>query len=146
MNLSKHFTLEELTLSDYAIRNDIDNTPDSDAVLNLITLCDKVLEPLRDIVKRPIQITSGYRSPFVNLGIGGSRTSQHSEGKAADIVVPNMSIDELFDIASKFVPFDQCIHEFSRWLHISYNGQANRKEVLWAVKENGKTVYKHSIL
>ena len=146
MNLSKHFTLEELTLSDYAIRNDMDNTPDADVVLNLATLCKHVLEPLREIVKRPIQITSGYRSRFVNLGIGGSKTSQHIEGKAADIVVPNMSIDELFDIASKFVEYDQVIHEFGRWLHISYNGQANRKEVLWAVKENGKTVYKHSIL
>jgi len=140
-NLSPHFTLAEMTKSEYAVRNEIDNTPDELVALNLAALCKNVLEPLRDIVKKPIHINSGYRSPKVNAGIGGASKSQHVEGKAADIEVDGMSIDELFDIACKFTPFDQCIHEFNSWVHISYNGDKNRKQILWAVKKDGKTQY-----
>lgn len=141
MKLSEHFTLEEMVRSEYAARNGIDNTPGDTVVLNLTSLCRNTLEPLREIVKKSIHVSSGYRSPAVNEGIGGAKTSQHIEGKAADIVVDGMSIDELFDIACKFVPFDQCIHEFSQWVHISFNGESNRKQILWAVKVDGKTKY-----
>ena len=141
MKLSPHFTLEELTRSDYAIRNGIDNTPSDEVIFNLTMLCHNTLEPLREIVKRPIHVLSGYRCVAVNSGIGGASNSQHVEGKAADIVVPDMSVDELFDIASKWVNYDQCIWEFGRWLHISENNGKNRKQVLWAVKKDGKTVY-----
>jgi len=141
MNLSKHFTLEEMTRSDYAIRNNIDNTPSEQVIENLKNLCEHTLEPLRDIVKKPIQILSGYRCPEVNKGIGGATNSQHVEGKAVDIVVPQMTVDELFDLANKYVDYDQVIHEFGRWVHIS-NSTPQRRMKLLAVKENGKTVYK----
>ncbi len=142
MKLSENFTLDEVVRSDYAIRNGIDNTPSAIHILNLQALCHNTLEPLRTIIKRPIFVLSGYRNEVVNAGIGGAKNSRHMTGQAVDIVAPNMSVDELFDIASKFVPYDQAIHEFARWLHISFDVSKNRKQLLWAVKENGKTTYK----
>ena len=141
MNLSKHFTLEEMERSDYAIRHNIDNTPSPEESLNLQALCIFVLEPLREIIKRPLFVSSGFRCKEVNLGIGGSLRSQHQEGKAADIIAPEMTIDELFDMACKFVPYDQIIHEFGRWVHVSYNGDANRHQQFKAIKKDGKTEY-----
>lgn len=142
MKLTEHFDLDELTRSDYASRNGIDNTPSELQIANLKALCESVLEPLQEIVKKPITIQSGYRNSEVNKGIGGSSSSQHVDGKAVDITVKGMTVDELFDIASKYVPYDQIIHEFGRWVHISYANPLRRTK-LWAVKENGKTVYKH---
>ena len=143
MKLSEHFSLEEMSRSDYAVRNGINNEPSEAVIENMRQLCVNVLEPLREIVKKPIHINSGYRSPEVNTGIGGSKTSQHCEGKAADITVHGMTIDELFDIASKSMQYDQVIHEFGRWVHISFNGSTNRKQMLWAVKQDGVTKYLH---
>lgn len=142
MKLSEHFTLAEFTTSDYAVRNGIDNTPSELVIANLKQLCEYTLEPLREIVKKPIIITSGYRCSELNTAIGGSDTSQHVRGKAADIIVPNMTVDEVFEIGAKYVTHDQIIHEFSRWVHISYSNPL-RMQKLWAVKENGRTVYKH---
>lgn len=143
MKLSEHFSLEEFTRSDYAIRNGIDNTPSELVIVNLKNLCEYTLEPLRDIVKKPIQILSGYRCSELNKAIGGAENSQHVDGKASDIIVPGMSVDELFDIASKYVQYDQVIHEFSRWVHISTSNPSRRMK-LWAVKDNGKTIYLHN--
>ena len=142
MKLTEHFELREFTISDYAVRHGIDNTPNELIIGNLKMLCEYTLEPLREIVKRPIIITSGYRCYDLNKAIGGSDTSQHVDGKAADIIVPNMSVDELFELGSKYVPHDQIIHEFARWVHVSYSNPL-RLQKLWAVKENGRTVYKH---
>lgn len=112
MELSKHFSLTELTTSNTAIRKGIDNTPSTEVVKNLKELCTKVLEPLRVSVDKPIKITSGYRSPQLNKLIGGAKNSQHIEGKAADIHVDGMSTEELFQfIKNKFV-YDQLIQEF----------------------------------
>lgn len=141
VKLSKHFTLQEMTESDFAIRNNIANTPDDVALNNLKALCVNVLEPLRTIVKRPVHVNSGYRSPELNAALGGAKNSQHMEGKAADIVVPGLMVDEVFAIVLKHLQFDQCIHEFGRWVHVSWNGEKNRKQILWAVKENGQTKY-----
>lgn len=142
MNLTKNFDLDELTRSDYAERMGIDNTPSEIVIANLKAVCENVLEPLQEIVKKPISIHSGYRSSDVNKGIGGSATSQHVDGKAVDITVKGMTVDELFEIASKYVPYDQIIHEFGRWVHISYSNPLRRTK-LWAVKQNGKTAYLH---
>lgn len=140
MKISEHFDLDEFTRSDYAIRNGIDNTPSNEVIENIKMLSLSTLEPLRDIVKRPIHILSGYRCEELNKGIGGASNSQHIEGKAVDIVVSQMSTDELFDLASKYVDYDQIIHEFGRWVHIS-NSEPQRRMKLWATKENGKTKY-----
>jgi zinc D-Ala-D-Ala carboxypeptidase len=140
VKLTEHFDLEEMIRSDYAIRNRIDNTPSELQIANLKALCENVLEPLQEIVKKPLTIQSGFRSQQVNSGIGGASSSQHLDGKAADITVKGMTVDELFEIASKYVPYDQVIHEFGRWVHISYANPLRRTK-LWAVKENGKTLY-----
>ncbi|MFA6470130.1 MAG: D-Ala-D-Ala carboxypeptidase family metallohydrolase [Bacteroidota bacterium] len=140
MKLSEHFSLDEMTRSDYAVRHDLKNDPSPEYIQNLIALCRNTLEPLREIIKKPIHISSGYRSPEVNEAIGGTKNSQHILGCAADIDVQGLTIAELFDVASKFVPYDQVIHEFGQWVHISY-ALPLRKDKLRAVRENRKTVY-----
>ena len=85
MKLTKNFSLEELTRSDTAERKGIDNSPTAEHIHNLAALCENVLQPLRDKVKHSIRVTSGYRSEKLNNAIGGSKTSEHSFGKAADM-------------------------------------------------------------
>lgn len=141
MQLSEHFTLEELTLSDFAVRHGIDNTPTNEVIDNLRQLCVHVLEPLRTLIGKPIGITSGYRSPLVNQAIGGAKTSQHVKGQAADIHVSGITVPELFAIVkSSGIKVDQCISEFDRWVHVSYGG--GRGEYLTATKDSeGNTIY-----
>ena len=143
MQLSEHFKLEEFTRSDTAKMKGIDNTPSDLVVKNLRALCENTLEPLRQRIGLPLHISSGYRSPELNMAIGGTSNSQHCEGKAADIICFGMTITDLFEEASKFVPYDQCIHEFGRWVHLSYSNPLRRMK-LWAVKQDGKTEYLHS--
>jgi len=141
LKLSQNFTLEELSLSDYGARNGIPNTPGPEEVRNLQALCANILQPMRDILDRPIVVTSGYRSPDVNAGIGGSKSSQHMKGQAADIHVPGMPVAELFHfIIEKEFPYDQVIEEFERWVHVSYvpNGRGDK---YLARRENGQTKY-----
>ena len=140
MKLTEHFTLEEMIVSEYAARNGIKNTPSATAVQNLILLCQNVLEPLRQIVQKPVIITSGYRSKKVNEAIGGSSTSQHMKGQAADFIVIGLTLDEVFTIVAGQLPFDQLIQEFGQWIHASYK-EPLRKEKLLAKHVNGKTKY-----
>lgn len=139
MRLSQNFTLEELSLSDWAARHGVVNTPGPEEVENLRLLCAMILQPMRDILGRPIVVTSGYRSPETNAGIGSNPDSQHTKGQAADIHVPGMTIPELFHfIVEKEFPYDQLIEEFERWVHVSYvpNGRGDRLLMRW---ENGQT-------
>ena len=145
MQLSKNFTLKELTKSDYASRNGIDNTPSSLVVNNLMLLTTKLLQPIRDEFGTVI-INSGYRSPQLNVAIGGSKTSDHVLGLAADIEVPNLSNYMLAKWCEQNLKFKQLILEFytpgdveSGWVHISYG---SKQQVLTAVKEKGSTIYK----
>jgi hypothetical protein len=144
MNISQNFTLEELLRSETASRKNVSEqwTP-SDAVKdNLKKLCDNVLEPLRSFVGKPLIITSGYRCKRVNKLVGGSPTSQHTEGKAADFHVSGMTVESLFKfIINLDLEFDQIIQEFDAWVHISFNAGKNRNEILRATKKGGKTVY-----
>lgn len=144
MNISQNFTLEELLRSETASRKNVSEqwTP-SDAVKdNLKKLCDNVLEPLRSFVGKPLIITSGYRCKRVNKLVGGSPTSQHTEGKAADFHVSGMTVESLFKfIINLDLEFDQIIQEFDAWVHISFNAGKNRNEILRATKNGGKTVY-----
>lgn len=141
MELSPHFTLKELTVSEYAIRKGLSNQPTPEEIENLAELCKNVLEPLRELIAEPLIITSGFRSKEVNKGIGGAKNSQHIEGKAADIHCKGFDIDSLFGICKASLRFDQCIHEFGEWVHISWNGDKNRQQTLRAVKQDRKTVY-----
>lgn len=152
MDLSKNFTLEELTKSEYAIRNNIkeQNNPTSDIIGNLKKLCINTLQPLRDKIGSSIKVTCGYRCKRVNEGVGGAKSSQHLEGKAADIeyYIGNLECNLILTkiILQNNIPFDQMILEFGTkqnpaWIHISYNEGKNRGEILEANKIGPKTIY-----
>lgn len=142
MNLSEHFTLEELIRSEKAEELHIDNTPPPFVIENLRHLCINVLEPLREKIGKPIHITSGYRCPELNAAIAGSaKTSQHQLGEAADTHVDGMSVEEWFQFVKKSgVIYDQLIQEFDTWVHISHH-DAPRMMALRASKSNGQTSY-----
>lgn len=147
MKITEHFTLEEFIRSEYAIRNGIENTPNVDQTKNIIDLCQNILEPLRVSLNTPIQISSGFRCVELNEKIGGAPNSQHTEGKAADIIVKGiLPIRIIKFIVELKLDFDQAIEEFGAWTHISYSKDSNRKNLLQAVKVNGKTEYKNLII
>lgn len=150
MNLSKHFTLDELTKSATAQRKGIENFPDAEQLENLRDLVENILEPLRHKWGQAIVITSGFRCEKLNRILGGAKNSQHCTGEAADIRTVCDSFDknkELFDVLIESgLPFDQVIWEYGNdagpdWIHVSYS-QKHRRQVLRAYKRNGKTVYK----
>lgn len=146
MNITEHFSMKELTNSQTAIKNGIPNIPkDPQVVANLTLLCEKVLEPLREGMKCPIRISSGYRSPELNKLIGGAKASQHNIGEAVDIDLDEKNA-ELFSYIVNNLDFDQIIWEFGddknpNWVHVSYKAAGNRKQLLKALKLNGKTSY-----
>ncbi len=144
MNLSEHFTLDEMTASQEAARSGLRNQPNDLQVAALRALCERVLEPLRTRVKRPIVVSSGYRSKSLNTRIGGSPGSQHCKGEAADIIVPGMdTADVVALIRAMRLPFDQVIDEFARWVHVSHSvAGGNRGEVLMAWRRSGQTHYR----
>ena len=142
MQLSKNFSLAELTVSQEAARSGLKNTPSHDQTLALIALCQNVLQPLRDRIRRPIVITSGFRSVSINRRIGGASASQHCKGQAADFIVPGLELRNVIQLMRNMeLPYDQLILEFGRWIHVSY-GPRHRRQVLEAKLEGGKTVFK----
>jgi hypothetical protein len=146
MKLSAHFALGEFTRSESAKREGLDNTPTAEHLENLKTLCEKVLEPIR-LRFGSINISSGYRGKMLNHFIGGSVSSDHCLGRAADIDMDDsgtgVTNKEIFDYIKDNLEFDQIINEFNySWVHVGYRQGANRKQVLDAVKEGGKTVYR----
>ena len=149
MKLSENFSLNELTKSQTATRRGISNQPSEEHLENLKALVENVLQPIRSSKGQPIRVTSGYRSSELNTAIGGSSKSQHSKGEAADFEITGVDNYELAEWIKSFIPkFDQLILEFytsedpnSGWIHCSYSREKNRKQVLTANKENGKTVY-----
>jgi hypothetical protein len=142
MNLSKHFTLEELTFSQTAVRLGIDNTPEAETLSNLRGLSN-FLEVIREKIKSPVYITSGYRSRELNEKIGGSETSAHITGNAADIVAPSYGspADLAEIIAALDLEFDQLILEFGKWIHISIS-EKPRGQILTAIKTANGVKYK----
>lgn len=147
MKLSTHFELEEFLVSDTAARADIPMEPTHEVVAELQRLCTHVLEPLRTLVGRPIVITSGYRPKALNALIGGSENSDHIYGRAADLICPQLKLEDFvfFAIAQcDSLPVQQCIVEFNRWLHVSIckAGATPARKYLVASHSGGKTVYK----
>lgn len=141
MYLGRYFTVAELCHSGTAVRLNMSNQPGPREMQALSNLCQFILDPLRAEIKRPIVITSGYRSPAVNRKVGGAPRSQHMLGEAADIVVPGMTPAQVIRVVHGMrLPFDQAIEEFGEWVHISY-GRAHRRQTLRARKVNGRTVY-----
>lgn len=144
MQLTKNFSLIELTSSETAVRKGIDNTPNQEVVTNLKELCENVMQPLRDWYGKPINITSGYRSPKLNKAIGGSSTSDHCYGCAIDFTLPKEDYEKVFNWIRTNCEFDQIINEFDfQWIHVSFRLGYNRKQVLKAYKNAiGQTKYK----
>lgn len=135
MNLSEHFTLQELTVSEWASRNNVDNTPPEMLISTLKELASK-LEEIRAVLGKPVHVNSGYRSPKVNKAIGGSPTSSHQHGQAADIICPQFGMPEQVckAIIAAGIKFDQLILEYPTpdgggWVHIGI-GKKMRQQVL----------------
>ncbi len=152
VRLSENFTLQEFTKSQTAERRGIDNTPVEGHLENAKALFENVVQPVRDNFGVTV-INSGYRSGDLNYAIGGSNTSQHCKGQAVDIECPGTSNYDVAKWIEENLDFDQLILEFytpgipdSGWVHVSYKSEDNRKGVLTAMKENGKTVYKANLI
>ena len=148
MNLTKNFTLSEMTKSETALRYGMANDPSQTEIDNLRTLCEQVLQPVRDYYGMGVKVNSGFRHPLVNAKVGGSTTSDHCKGFAADIEIPGIANADLAQWIADNLEFRQLILEFytpgvpdSGWVHVSYNPADNKKQVLTATKQNGKTVY-----
>ena len=141
----KYFSIKELTKSATAARKGIKNDPSIEECKSLTALIDKVLDPLREAYGKPIIVSSGYRCPKLNAAVGGSASSQHVKGEAADIRSVADTPEEnkkLFDLIVKLgLPYDQLINEYNYdWVHVSF-GPRHRRQRMKAIKSNGKTKY-----
>lgn len=149
MKLSEHLELSEVIRSESAKRRGISNMPTEEHIKNLKLIAENVFEPVRANFRQPIRISSGYRSQSLNAAIGGATRSQHSSGEALDIDMDGTALSnkEIFNFIKEKLSFDQLIWEFGTdnnpdWVHVSFNANGNqRKQVLKAIKENGKTKY-----
>ena len=132
--LMKHFTEAELRI-EYA---------PLEIKKNMYALVENVLDPLRGNLAKPIIITSGYRNPEYNIKVGGAKNSQHTKGQAVDFIT-SVNLEDVFKLIIKHFEFDQVIFEKSdngsRWIHISFSLEKNRRECLIANKINGKWKY-----
>ena len=159
MKISPNLNLYEITRSDTAKRQGIDNTPTFEHLENFKLLAEKVFEPIREHFNVPIFISSGYRSKELNKAMGGASkivngvyvpTSQHCKGQAIDIDMDGINSDVtnkmVFDFIKDNLEFDQLIWEMGTdlnpdWVHVSYAKTGNRKQKLKAVRSGGKTTY-----
>ena len=152
IRVSKNFALSEMVKSATAVRLNVDNSPSSIHLVNLTHLAIHILQPVRDQFG-VITINSGYRSPTLNAKVGGSKTSQHCNGQAADFESFSTPNPALAKWLTQNLDFDQIILEFydgkdpnSGWVHCSYNLMGNRKKIMTALRIRGKTQYKNGLL
>jgi len=148
MNLTDNFTLAEMVKSETALRHDMDNTPGEAEIASLRLLCEKILQPVREHYGKGVKVNSGFRHPEVNAKVGGSKTSDHCKGQAADIEIPGVANADLAAHIVDTYKFTQVILEFytpgvpdSGWVHVSYDPANLKNQVLTATKKDGKTVY-----
>lgn len=124
-----NFKISELIHSDTAVLHNINNMPDINSLDNMIDLIFYVLQPIRDRLKKPMIITSGYRCKEVNRLVGGKDTSQHLKGQAVDFVIQGMKPSEVVQfIRNTYIEYDQLINEYDKWVHISFNKGNNRQQ------------------
>jgi zinc D-Ala-D-Ala carboxypeptidase len=134
--ITSHFTWEEMLFSEYAVRHGIDNRPATDALSNSIIATAFQLEIIRTLLAEPIRVLSGYRCRTLNAAIGGSTTSAHMQGMAADIIPTGLSrYDAAARIASSSLDFDQLILEYyssptSGWIHVGFSRTKPRRQLL----------------
>lgn len=139
LQLSKNFTLNEMVKSGTATAKHIDNTPNREQIENLSVLCRDILQPIREAWGEPIVVSSGFRCPKLNSAVGGSKTSQHMTGAAADIhTVSDTKVNnkKLFDLIVKLIKegkivVGQCIDEYDyNWVHCSIPSKTKRNQIL----------------
>jgi len=148
MNLTANFSRHELIKSETALRMGLDNTPGPVEEIALKILAVKVLQPIRDHYGKGVKVNSAYRSPESNAAVGGSKTSDHCKGQAADIEIPGVPNAELAQWIMDNLEYTQLILEFytpgipdSGWVHVSYDPNNLKKQELTAMKVAGKTQY-----
>ena len=126
-----NFKISELIKSDTAIKNNINNMPDINSLDNLLDLIFYCLQPIRNKIKKPMIITSGFRSNLVNKLVKGVSNSQHLKGQAADFIINGMTPTQIIEkIKTCNIDFDQLINEYDKWVHVSYNKNNNRRQIL----------------
>lgn len=143
--ISKYVSLQEATHTG----TKLSNTPSQEHLLNMKYVATNIFDRVRDYFKKPIGINSFYRSQAVNKAVGGAPTSQHTYGEAIDIdgkKYGGVSNSEIFHFIKDNLDFDQLIWEFGTasepaWVHVSLKSGLNRRQILRAVKQGGKTVY-----
>jgi len=143
MNLSPNFTLAEFLVSETAVRQGIDNTPDTTIILNLRRLAER-LEQVRAIFNAPIIITSGYRSPALNCAVGGVPDSAHMFGRAADFIIP--TVGSPLHIAMRItkypdIRFDQLINEYGSWVHFGIAEEGTEPRMQTLTYKRGQPVF-----
>ena len=148
MNLSRNFSLSELTKSDTAIRKGINNNPSAEQVEKLKSLCENILQPVRDRFGR-VTVTSGFRSVELCIAVNSSANSQHAKAEACDFECPGVDNAEVADWIKNNLEYDQLILEFytpgepnSGWIHCSYVSEMRRASCLHAYRLEGKVKYK----
>ncbi|MBS1729856.1 MAG: peptidase M15 [Bacteroidetes bacterium] len=139
MQITPHFTLEELVFSSTALRHGLDNTPGEAEVANLTRLCEVLLEPARDLLGGvAFKVDSGFRSRELNALVHGVPSSAHLDGRAADVVPDGLDLALCFEELRKSdLPFDQIIFECHAWIHLAVArvGEQPRREALMAIKD-----------
>lgn len=144
MKLTENFSMHEFLRSQTAARHDISMDPPLVVIDNLRRLCVDILQPLRDNAHLPISVSSGYRPLELNRMIGGSTTSAHPDGRAADITMQGTTPLELAQMIKEMeLPYDQVIHEFGQWVHVGIPLEIENARLmeLTAYKDGGKTRY-----
>lgn len=145
----KYFTLKELTHSSTADAKKIDNTPTEEVKKHLEELCDNLLDPIREAWGSGIKITSGYRGTALNKAVGGSNTSAHHIGYAADMYPSNGNITEFKEFVKTFLKsgkfkFDQYINEYkgnSQWVHVAIKNRGGKQRGQYMIFKNSKYTY-----
>jgi len=152
MKLTENFSLAEMVKSETALRQGLDNTPGDVEIANLKRLAENVLQPVRNHYKRGVKVNSGFRHPNVNAAVGGSRTSDHCKGQAADIEIPGVANADLAEWIKDNLEFTQLILEAytkgvpdSGWVHVSYDPANLKKQVLTATFVKGKAQYSNGL-
>ena len=147
--ISTHISYDEAIASATARAKGINNTPPLEVLSVMKYTAEKIFEPVRNHFKKPIHVSSFYRSPTLNKAIGGSSTSQHCKGEALDMdgdTYGSPSNKQVFEFIRDNLTFDQLIIEGITngkiaWVHCSVKKSGNRKQVLFMYKKNGRTIY-----
>lgn len=143
MKISEHITLSEATRTSH----NVENIPDENQLNAMKLVAENCFEPMRKQYGKPMNVNSFFRNLTVNRLVGGSDSSQHVKGEAIDTTTGNKADNKIvFDWARNNIVFDQLIYEFGDdvgpdWIHVSFSKTRNRRQVLRAIKENGKTKY-----